>query len=362
MEFGIAFKGDIGIERTAAIARQCEVAGFDYVWFFDSHILWSDCYTKMAVCMAHTERVRFGPLVTNPKVRDWSVAASLFATLSDIGRGRFDIAVGRGDSSMRVMGKSPATLAYTAEFCEAMRKMVAGETVQYADCPEPVYMEWVAGHAMPVWFAAYGPRALKTAGEVGDGLIIQLADVGLCEWFGSQAKAAGEAVAGRDTGELPGTLGGARLGRRQEDRACSRPSGSRRWSATTLPTSWRSTAPGPTSCRRASPPISRRRRGAGAGGEGYNYRQHADKVSDNTYYITPEITDSFCVLGEPDEHVAKLKALAGGGRDPVHHLPHQRRGGAHRRRLRRPRDPALPLRGGGSRGTRAASRRLSRRG
>ena len=55
------------------------------------------------------------------------------------------------------------------------------------------------------------------------------------------------------------------------------------------------------------------RRGAGAGGEGYNYRQHADKVSDNTYYITPEITDSFCILGEPDEHVAKLKALEAAG-------------------------------------------------
>ena len=55
------------------------------------------------------------------------------------------------------------------------------------------------------------------------------------------------------------------------------------------------------------------RRGAGAGGEGYNYRQHADKVSDNTYYITPEITDSFCILGEPDEHAAKLKALEKAG-------------------------------------------------
>ena len=217
MEFGIAFKGDIGIERTIAIARQCEAAGFDYVWFFDSHILWSDCYTKIAVCMAHTERVRFGPLVTNPKVRDWSVAGSLFATLSDIGRGRFDIAVGRGDSSVRVMGKSPATLAYTAEFCDAMRKMVAGDTVQYADCPEPVYMDWVAGHPMPVWFAAYGPKALKTAGEVGDGLIIQLADVGLCEWFGGQAKAAGEA-AGRDVGGYRVLSAAPCLGRRQGGR------------------------------------------------------------------------------------------------------------------------------------------------
>ena len=332
MEFGIAFKGDIGIERTIAIARQCEAAGFDYVWFFDSHILWSDCYTKIAVCMAHTERVRFGPLVTNPKVRDWSVAGSLFATLSDIGRGRFDIAVGRGDSSVRVMGKSPATLAYTAEFCDAMRKMVAGDTVQYADCPEPVYMDWVAGHPMPVWFAAYGPKALKTAGEVGDGLIIQLADVGLCQWFGGQAKAAGEA-AGRDMAgyrvlsAAPVWVGDKEAGVAQ--------------------TKWFPALVGnhvadivekygvvtdlvPDSLTA----YIEARRGAGAGGEGYNYRQHADKVSDNTYYITPEITDSFCILGEPDEHVAKLKALEKAGCHPVHHLPHQRRGGAHRRRLR----------------------------
>ena len=210
------------------------------------------------------------------------------------------------------MGKSPATLAYTAEFCDAMRKMVAGDTVQYADCPEPVYMDWVAGHPMPVWFAAYGPRALKKAGEVGDGLIIQLADVGLCEWFGGQAKAAGEGRGPRHGG-LPGALGGARLGRRQGGRrradqvvpgAGGQPCGRYRGEIRR-----RHRPRGPT----ASPPISRRARGAGAGGAGYNYRQHADKVSDNTYYITPEITDSFCILGEPDEHVAKLKALEKAG-------------------------------------------------
>ena len=311
MEFGIAFKGDIGVERTVAIARQCEVAGFDYVWFFDSHILWSDCYTKMAVCMANTERVRYGPLVTNPKVRDWSVAASLFATLSDIGRGRFDIAVGRGDSSMRVMGKSPANLAYTAEFCDAMRKMVAGDTVQYADCPEPVYMEWVAGHPMPVWFAAYGPKALKTAGEVGDGLIIQLADVGLCEWFGGQAKAAGEA-AGRDMGgyrvlsAAPVWVGDKETGVAQT-----------KWFPALVGNHVADIVEKYGAVTDLVPDsltaYIEARRGAGAGGEGYNYRQHADKVSDNTYYITPEITDSFCILGEPDEHVAKLKALQAAG-------------------------------------------------
>ena len=81
MEFGIAFKGEIEPKRTVAIARQVEAAGFEYCWFFDSHILWADPYPKIALCMEHTEKLRYGPLVSNPKVRDWSVAASLFATL-----------------------------------------------------------------------------------------------------------------------------------------------------------------------------------------------------------------------------------------------------------------------------------------
>ena len=81
MEFGIAFKGDLEHKRTLASARQVEAGGFDYIWFFDSHIIWSDPYSQIAASMQHTERVRYGPLVTNPKVRDWSVAASVFGSV-----------------------------------------------------------------------------------------------------------------------------------------------------------------------------------------------------------------------------------------------------------------------------------------
>ena len=144
MEFGIAFKGDLSHKRTLAIARQVEAGGFDYVWFFDSHIIWSDPYTQIAACMQHTDRVRFGPLVTNPKVRDWSVAASIFATLNRMSNGRMDMAVGRGDSSMRVMGKKPANLATLTEFVSAIRTMVSGESYKYDQSPNPVFMDWIA--------------------------------------------------------------------------------------------------------------------------------------------------------------------------------------------------------------------------
>ena len=199
MEFGIAFKGDLEHKRMLAISRQVEAGGFDYIWFFDSHIIWSDPYTQIAASMQHTDRVRYGPLVTNPKVRDWSVAASVFATLNRMSGGRMDMAIGRGDSSMRVMGKKPATLATLIECVEAIRTMTQGDTYTYDGSPNPVFMDWTEGHELPVWIAAYGPKALKVAGEHGDGLIIQLADPGLCQWFTEQAKVGGEA-AGRECG------------------------------------------------------------------------------------------------------------------------------------------------------------------
>ena len=112
MEFAICFKGDIGPERTKALCRQAEIAGFTHAWFYDSHILWRDPYPAMAMCMEHTEAMSFGPCVTNPDVRDWSVAASLFASLAKQGSGRFEICVGRGDSSRRMMNFKPSTIAH----------------------------------------------------------------------------------------------------------------------------------------------------------------------------------------------------------------------------------------------------------
>ena len=47
--------------------------------------------------------------------------------------------------------------------------------------------------------------------------------------------------------------------------------------------------------------------------DGYDYKQHTSKESDNTYYVTDEITESFCLIGPPEAHVEKLKALEAAG-------------------------------------------------
>ena len=300
MEFAITFKGDISPQRTVALCRQAELAGFSYAWFYDSHILWRDPWVTMAMCMEHTDSIRFGPCVTNPGVRDWSVAASMYATLALQSGGRLDIGLGRGDSSMRVMGKTPKTIARMCEFVHAVKGMVRGDTVRYAEAPDAVQIPWAGGYELPVWIAAYGPRALKAAGEHGDGLVIQLAEPLLCRWFLNQALEAGES-AGRDMSgyrvmaAAPVWVGDVAKGREQT-----------RWFpamvgnhvADIVEKYGSATAEVPDSFTRY---IEGRR--------GYDYHEHASKDAGHLGFITDGVIDSFSILGPAEAQVEKLRAL-----------------------------------------------------
>ena len=49
--------------------------------------------------------------------------------------------------------------------------------------------------------------------------------------------------------------------------------------------------------------------------QGYDYLHHAEVGSSNAAFVGDDVTDRFCVLGEPDEHIAKLRDLAAAGVD-----------------------------------------------
>ena len=306
MDFAITFKGDISPERTVALAKQAEVAGFKYAWFFDTHILWRDCYVTMARCMEYTHTMHYGPLVTNPGVREWSVAASMFAALAAQSGGRFEIAVGRGDSSMRMLGKKPKTLAYTTEFIHAVKGMVRGDAVAYNDGETEVQIPWAEGYEMPVWVAAYGPKALKTAGENGDGLVIQLGDPWLVKWFSEQAIEAGKA-AGRDMSNFkvmsaaPVWVGDMEKGREQT-----------RWFPAMV---GNHIADIVERYGLVSEGIPERLTTYVEGRKGYDYREHADKDAEHLDFIPTDIVDSFAILGSVDDHIVKLKELEAAGVD-----------------------------------------------
>jgi alkanesulfonate monooxygenase SsuD/methylene tetrahydromethanopterin reductase-like flavin-dependent oxidoreductase (luciferase family) len=48
---------------------------------------------------------------------------------------------------------------------------------------------------------------------------------------------------------------------------------------------------------------------------GYDYLHHAEVGSDNAAFVGDEVVDRFCVLGDTDEHIAKLRVLRDAGVD-----------------------------------------------
>ena len=62
MQFGFTLKPEHTIERTLALTRQAEAAGFDYGWLFDTHVLWREPYVLLTLmAQATTSGCAWGP-------------------------------------------------------------------------------------------------------------------------------------------------------------------------------------------------------------------------------------------------------------------------------------------------------------
>src|SRR6202451_4749651 len=111
MELGVVRQPNQPASGVVAMRKRAEAPGFRYGWTFDSHVLWQETFVLYPRILAETSRLIVGPMVTNPGTRDWSVIASMFATLNDEFGNRTICGIGRGDSARRYIGQAPVTLA-----------------------------------------------------------------------------------------------------------------------------------------------------------------------------------------------------------------------------------------------------------
>ena len=302
MQFGFTLKPSHSIERTLALTRQAEAAGFGYGWLFDSHVLWRDPYPLLTLMAGATERLRLGTCVTNPATREPSVTASSLAVLDELSSGRMDLGIGRGDSARRVLGKPPTTIATLEEAIGVIRDLVEGRTVTYEGTA--LNLPWTGSWKLPVWVAGYGPMALAMTGRVADGVILQLADPDLIRWFVGQVRAA-EAAAGRPAGSVqvqsaaPAHFGDLELCHERT-----------RWFPALVSNHVVDLV---NKYPREQLPESLT--GYVRDRTGYDYLHHAEVGSSNAGFVGDDVTDRFCVLGSVDDHLAKLHELAAAGVD-----------------------------------------------
>ena len=241
MDFGVVLQTNPPAGGVIAMMQRAEEAGFSYGWTWDSHVLWQEPFVIYSRILAATTAMTVGPMVTNPGTRDWSVIASLFATLNDMYGNRTVCGIGRGDSARRVIGQPPMSLATLSEAMTVIKGLAEGREVTLHG--QPLRIPWVRNGKLDIWMAAYGPKALKLTGEQADGFILQTADPDIARWTIGSVRSAAEA-AGRDPASRspsawrrPGTS--ARTWRTSGS-SCA---GSAAWSAITWRTWWPGTAP-----------------------------------------------------------------------------------------------------------------------
>jgi probable F420-dependent oxidoreductase len=200
LTFGVTVLPDPPHARFVELMQLAEQHGFEYGWTYDSHILWQEATPLLTLLAVHTEKLKLGHCVTNPGTREPTVTASAYATMHDISGGRMVMGIGRGDSARRVIGQKPVKMAEFESACRMMKDLMNGRPVEWNG--KDLELTWAKGRApIPMYIAAYGPRALGVAGRVADGVIIQLADPVIVRWIMDQARAAAT-EAGRDPDEL----------------------------------------------------------------------------------------------------------------------------------------------------------------
>jgi probable F420-dependent oxidoreductase len=299
MDFGVVLQTDPPAWRVVDLAQRAETLGFSHGWTFDSHVLWQEPYVIYSQMLAATRKMIVGPMVTNPGTRNWTVTASLFATLNDMYGSRTICGIGRGDSALRVLGHTPTNLATLSESMKVIKGLAQGEEVTYNGTSQQI--PWVVESELKILMAAYGPKALQLCGSETDGFILQLADPQIAEWTIGAVRSAAES-AGRDPDELyicvaaPAYVGGDLAHQRDQCR-------------------WFGGMVG----NHVADLVDRYGDTSGAvpqaltdyikGREGYDYSGHGKAGHDHTDFVPDEIVDRFSVLGDEANHIARLREL-----------------------------------------------------
>jgi 5,10-methylenetetrahydromethanopterin reductase len=169
--FGVELHQYLPVATILDEVQLVERLGYDSLWFGDSQMIWRELYVLLGVAAATTSRVLLGTGVTNPVTRHLTVTASAIATLQELSHGRMRMGVGVGFTSVNTTGLPTATRAELVQFVEVVRALCEGETVPSATGSMRLAFGG-RGTAPPVLVAAGGPKMLRLAGEIGDGVIL----------------------------------------------------------------------------------------------------------------------------------------------------------------------------------------------
>ncbi len=309
MDFGVVLQADPPAARVIDLAKRAEAYGFSHAWTFDSHLLWEEPFVIYSRILNETHKLVVGPMVTNPATRDWTVTASLFATLNEMYGNRTVCGIGRGDSAVRVINGEPVRLGVMREAIGVIRGLANGEAVAYKGTT--LRLPWNPASRLPIWVAAYGPKMLAMAGQLGDGFILQLADPAITAWSVGAVRAAAEA-AGRDPDGVSICVAAPAYVTDGSPEALAHGREQCRWFGGMV---GNHVADIVARYGDDGSAVPKELTDYIAGRQDYDYNDHGRAESSHTAFVPDAIVDRFCLVGPVEHQVARLEELRALGVD-----------------------------------------------
>jgi alkanesulfonate monooxygenase SsuD/methylene tetrahydromethanopterin reductase-like flavin-dependent oxidoreductase (luciferase family) len=194
------------------------------------------------------------------------------------------------------MGKKPATLVTLEQSLKIIRSLTLGDPADVDGTT--VRLPW-AKSRIPIYVAAYGPKALQFAGRVGDGVILQIADPDVIKWSLSWVKKGADS-AGRDLRDFEVISAAAWYITNDMARARAEV----RW----FPAMVSNHALDllrmyPKEKLPESLIAGMEKRGS------YDYWEHAKRTAHHLDFVTDEMIDRFSVIGTSERAISKLEEL-----------------------------------------------------
>lgn len=199
---GVVFRPQSPPERLREVVQVAEAAGIAELW------LWEDCFregglTAAAAALAWSAELKVGIGLLPVPLRNPALAAMEIATLARMFPGRFLPGLGHGvlDWMAQVGAGVPSPMTLLREHTTAVRQLLHGEKVTTGGRfvhLDGVALDWPPAQPPLLLIGARGPKTLRLAGEVADGVLLD-ADLPREQISAAAAAVAeGAAAAGRD--------------------------------------------------------------------------------------------------------------------------------------------------------------------
>ena len=157
-------------EYTLRMAELAERDGWDLLGIADTPGNAMDVWVALTLAAARTTRVALAACVTNLATRHPAITAGAAASVDAVAGGRLLLGLGRGHSGVANLGAAASAGAAFRDGLVFTRALLAGERASLNGGPA---VQLPAGRRrVPVYAAASGPGALRTAGAVTDGVFV----------------------------------------------------------------------------------------------------------------------------------------------------------------------------------------------